>query len=405
MTVPTLPMYTQRNWFDPTPELGKLRAEHPVSRVKAPWGADAWLVTRFDDVRAVLGDTENFDLDSSSIRMIGILQPGDEAAPALPEGVTPEQMQALAEEAALTHAKIRRLLLPEFTPRRVAELAPGVEQHVTAHLDALSAAGPPADFIEIVAKPIPLLVICELLGIPRHEQAEFRRLNTFRLDNTADPDEQMAAVAECHAHMAALVAQHRKDPGGGVLGRLTREHGDEFDDATLAGLVDLLLLAGYESTSAMLGLGVLLLLTNREQLPLLLDDATADGAVEEMLRYLTVAHTTMPRVALNDVVVGDTKIGAGDLVLCSLPAANRDPEFLSDPDRLDLGRTDISAQVAFGHGMHRCFGAPLARMQMRTVYQRLFRRFPDLRLAVAPEDIRFQTAMISYGVTALPVSW
>jgi cytochrome P450 len=401
------PMYTQRNFFDPIPELGKVRAEQPVSKIRTPWGTEAWLVTRFDDVRAVLADGDAFDIDASSVGMIGIMQPGDGAAPGAPEGFTPEQLAAMAaqvEEQALTHAKIRRVLQPEFTPRRTLELTPRVEAHVEAHLDRLVAAGKPADLVEWVARPIPLLVICELLGIPAEEQAEFQRLNSFRLDTTADPAAQLAAVQQCHEHMATLVAQHRISPGEGVLGRLVGEHGAEFDDGTLVGLVDLLLLAGYESTSSMIALGTLLLLQNRDQLPLLLDDASVDVAVEEMLRYLTVAHTTMPRVALKDVTVDGATIAAGDIVLCSLPAANRDPDFTADPDRVDLAR-QFNSHVAFGHGMHRCFGAPLARIQMRVVFQRLFRRLPDLSLAIPVEDVQFRTAMISYGLTSLPVTW
>jgi cytochrome P450 len=393
------PIHARRTWFDPDPELGRLREEQPVSRIRMPWGVDAWLVTRYDDVRAVLGDADTFDIDASSLSLIGVLQPEQPSAVSSDEAA---EEQAQAE--ALTHAKIRRLLLPEFTARRTRELAPRVEALVEEHLDELEQAGSAADLIARFARPIPLLVICELAGVPRSERAEFQHWNTIRLDMTSDPAAQGIAVERAHAHMSAMVREQRKQPGEGVLGRLVGEHGHEFDDATLTGLVDMLLLAGYESTASMIGLGVLLLLRNPEQRALVCDDNTADGAIEEMLRYLSVGHTTMPRVARTDAVVGETKIAAGDIVMCSLPGANRDPDFITDPDRVDLGR-DPCAHVAFGYGVHSCFGAPLARMQLRFAYQRLFGRFPSLRLAIPPEDVQFQMASISYGILSLPVSW
>lgn len=395
----SVPLYARRSYFDPVPELGELREEQPVSRIRMPWGVDAWLVTRYEDVRAVLADSSTFDIDASSVSMIGVMQPDQPST--LDSGETPEER---AEAEALTHAKIRRLLLPEFTARRTRELAPRIEALVDEHLDELEKAGPPADLVAGYARPIPLLAICELVGVPKEDRTEFQRWNTVRLDTTSDPAAKDEAVERAHAHLSELVAKHRKQPGGGVLGRLVAEHGHEFDDATLMGLVDLLLLAGYESTASMIGLGVLLLLRNDKQRALVCDGRTADTAIEEMLRYLTVGHTTMPRIARTSAVVGETSIPAGDIVMCSLPGANRDPGFVADPDRLNLTRA-TNAHVAFGYGMHSCFGAPLARMQLRLAYQRLFERFPALRLATPMEEIRFQTASISYGILSLPVSW
>ncbi|MBV9844425.1 MAG: cytochrome P450 [Kutzneria sp.] len=360
---------------------------------------DAWLVTRYDDVRAVLGDPDTFDVDASSVSMIGVMQPEGSA-----ESDSSETPAERAQAEALTHAKIRRLLLPEFTPRRTRQLAFRVAAFVDEHLDKLAHAGHPADLIALFARPIPLLVICELVGVPKEDRTEFQRWNTVRLDTTSDPRTKAEATKRAHAHMSELVARHRKQPGNGVLGRLVAEHGHEFDDATLTGLVDLLLLAGYESTASMIGLGVLLLLQNPEQRALVCDDETADGAIEEILRYLTVGHTTMPRVARKNTVIGTTKIAAGDIVMCSLPGANRDPDFVEDPDRLDLTR-GFNTHVSFGYGMHSCFGAPLARMQLRFAYRRLFERFPALRLAIPLADVEFQTESISYGILSLPVSW
>ncbi|GAB3888304.1 hypothetical protein GCM10029964_055740 [Kibdelosporangium lantanae] len=240
MSQPTLPIHMRRNYFDPVPELAELRAEQPISRVATPWGLDVWLVTRYEDVRAVFGEGARFDADA-----IGIS----------------------AADINLSHSEIRRLLQPDFTARRVIQLKPRIEKHVAEHLDLLARSDKPADFIETVAKPLPLQLIFELLGLPVETQPEFYRLNSLRLTNTADPQAQADAAAQCRAQMMELVAENRRNPNDGMLGRMVVNHGAEIDDDTITKLVDLILLSGYESTTSMLGLGVLLLLRNPEQIP------------------------------------------------------------------------------------------------------------------------------------------
>lgn len=391
MTTPfSLPVHMQREFFDPVSELGEMRSREPVARVKTPWGTDAWLVTRFEDAMSVLGDDETFEVDPASIGLSEIMVGDHETID--------------GEDRRLTHAQVRRLLQPTFTARRINHLSPAIERHVEHHLDLLADADRPADFVKLVGKPVPLLVLCELLGIDPRDRAEFLRLNGFRLDNSTDPATQFAAAAQCRAHISTLVSEQRNNPGDGVIGTLVREHGERLDDALITGLVDLLLLAGYESVASMLGIGVLLLLENPDKLPTVLDDSTVADAMEEMLRYLSTGHVTLPRTVRKPATLGDAEMAIGDVVLCSVPAANRDPDFVADPDQLDLLRKH-NAHIAFGYGVHRCFGAPLARVQMRACYQQLFRRFPTLRVAVAREDIPFQTAMTAYGVAELPVTW
>jgi cytochrome P450 len=208
---------------------------------------------------------------------------------------------------------------------------------------------------------------------------------------------------ESKAYLAELVARARVEPGDDLLGVLARDETAGLDDREMGGIADLLLLAGHETTANMLGLGVLALLRHPDQLRLLREEPDrADAAVEELLRWLTVVHTGVPRVTTTEVSLGGHALGPGELIVCSLPAADRDPALVPDPDRLDITR-DAGSHVAFGHGAHHCLGAPLARMELRIAFPALARRFPGLRL-VGPEP-RYRSEQVVYGVAALPVSW
>lgn len=218
-------------------------------------------------------------------------------------------------------------------------------------------------------------------------------------------EERAAAGAESLAYMADLVARQRAEPGDDLLGMLVREHGGELTDQEMAGIGDLLLLAGHETTASMLGLGTALLLLNPDQLALLRDrPGSVDAAVEELLRYLTIVHSTVPRTARTDVVIGGQLIRAGDRVLCSLPAANRDGGLGGGMDRLDLTREPVP-HLAFGYGAHYCLGAHLARMEMRTAFPALLQRFSSLRLAMPIEEVAFRASSPVYGLESLPVTW
>lgn len=297
------------------------------------------------------------------------------------------------------------MLTGEFTVKRMRRLQPRIEAIVTGHLDDMQRGGPPTDLIESFALPIPSLVICELLGVPYADRAGFQRRSGLRLDMSRPPQERGAAAAESLQYMAELVARQRAEPGDDLLGMLVRDHGDELTDRELVGIGDLLLLAGHETTASMLGLGSALLLLHPDQLTLLRDrPAAVDAAVEELLRYLTIVHSTAPRTARTDVVIGGQLIRAGDRVLCSLPVANRSGGLGGDMDRLDLAR-EPAPHLAFGHGIHHCLGAPLARMEMRTAFPALLRRFPSLRLAVPIEEVPFRAFSFVYGLQSLPVTW
>jgi cytochrome P450 len=218
-------------------------------------------------------------------------------------------------------------------------------------------------------------------------------------------DERMELGRAGRAYMESLVARAKRDPGEDMLGMLVREHGAELTDDELVGIGNLLLIAGHETTSNMLGLGTLALLQHPEQLALVRDDpAVVAPAVEELLRWLTIVHSGVVRTATVDVELAGHTIPAGDLVVCSLPTANRDPALLRDPETLDVTR-GAAGHVAFGHGVHHCLGAPLARMEMRIAFPALLRRFPGLALDVPFADVPFRAFHFIYGLQALPVRW
>jgi len=382
--LPALPVHFRRERFDPVPELARLREQEPVSRTTLLSGPEAWLVTRHQDVREVLSDSERFSIKSGQSPIDSVLLTDD----------PPE------------HTRLRKMLAPEFTSRRMDWLRPRVEAIVAEHLDAMEQAGPSVDLVAEFALPIPSLVICELLGVPYADRAEFQERSTRRLDLTLTLPERLAIGDTSRAYTAELVARKRQEPDGALISTLIREHGDELSDDELIDIADLLLIAGHESTSTMLGIGTLVLLLHPEQVELIRsDDARVDQAVEELMRYLTISHSAVPRIALADTEIAGVPIKTGDLVDCSFVGANRDEEvFGAEAGRFDIRRKS-GAHIAFGHGIHHCLGAPLARMEMRIAYPALLRRFPGLRLAVPVEEIEFRAHSVVYGVESLPVTW
>jgi cytochrome P450 len=389
MTATVLPLHMTRDGLDPGPGLAALRAGAGVERISTLVGVDAWLVTRYADIRAVLSDPVRFS----------------NAVPPLPGTVVSAPDGNLLALDPPDHTRLRRLLRRDFTTRQVARLRPRIEAIVTEHLDAMERCGPPADLVADFALPIPSLVICELLGVPWADRVEFQSRSARQLDLSLTNAERDAVQRERRAYMSGLVEQARRAPGADLLGMLVREHGEDLSHAELVGLADLLLLAGHETTSTVIGLAVLALLQRPEQLAALRDDPDAEAsAVEELLRFLSVVHTGAPRIVTTDVEIAGVTIPAGDLVLCSLPAGNRDPAVIEDPDRLDL-RRGAPGHLAFGHGLHHCLGAPLARAELQIALPALLRRLPRLALAVAPEEIVPLTSRVVYGLSALPVTW
>jgi cytochrome P450 len=393
------PLHMRRDSFSPTAELGRIREGEGVRQVTNTFGLQVYLVTRHEDVKAVLADHERFSNERPpGFPAQGVAQPTEE------EAATARAGNLLGLDPP-DHSRLRRMLTPEFTIRRIKRLEPRIVEIVEAQLDAMEMSGAPVDLVENFALPIPSLVICELLGVPYDDREDFQRRSARQLDFSVPMPERIELAREGRAYMTTLVARARRQPGEDILGMLVREHGDELTDDELIGVAGLLLLAGHETTSNMLGLGVLALLRHPEQLALVRDVPEAVGpAVEELLRWLSIVQTAIPRFATTDVEVAGVGIPAGKLVFASLPSGNRDAGFIDSPEVLDI-RRGAPGHLAFGHGVHHCLGAPLARMEMRIAFPALLRRFPNLALAEDFADVAFRTWNFIYGLKSLEVSW
>jgi cytochrome P450 len=379
----TTPLEMSRDRFDPSPDLREVAARPGLPRITSVFGP-ARLAVRHEDVRAVYGNSVEFSNGAQSR-----LQGSEDVGFIL--GYDPP-----------AHTRLRRMLSPEFTVRRMRAMRPRIEEIVDDALSAMAAAGPGVDLVAEFALPVPSLVICELLGVPYADRAAFQSLTSRQLDFAVPLDERMRAGEEMGQYLADLVRQHQQAPGEDLIGALITQHGGDLSFAELVGLASMLLIAGHETTSNMLGLGSLLLLVNPDQLALMRDDpAVVDGGIEELLRYLSVVHFGLPREVVTELTVGGDQLSVGELVVCSIILANRD---LPDGERFDVTRPP-TPHLAFGHGIHHCVGAPLARLEMAVAFPALLRRFPTLRLAVPPSEIAFRTTSPVYGVQALPVAW
>jgi cytochrome P450 len=383
-----------RTGLDPVAELRRRREEQPVSRLDL-FGNTVWLVTRHADVRRVLGDAKTFSNDFANLLAAG----GDDA-----------DELGLADPGGLgfrdppEHTRLRALLAPSFSARRLDVLLPRIREVVESRLDELEKAGSPADLVELFATAVPALVIGEFLGVPRDEQMEFGKLAAGRFDLIESIMAPLDSAAASIDYLLGLIDRQRANPGGGLLGRLISENPD-IDDRELAGLADGLLVGGHETTASMLALGTLVLLTDPERAALVRDEGSdIDRIVEELLRYLTVVQVAFPRFARTATEIARQAVAEGDLVLCSLSSADRDAALGPDMERLDLTRAPTS-HLAFAYGIHHCLGAQLARLELRVAFPALLRRFPALRLAVDPAEVRYRERSIVYGVEELPVAW
>ncbi|MBD0711573.1 MULTISPECIES: cytochrome P450 [unclassified Streptomyces] len=388
---PLTSVFYRRDGLDPGPELRAAQREEPVRHVQDFWlytTGEYWLVTRHADVRRVLADSETFamhDPDRSRI-------------------LPPELLNADAPE----HTRLRHVLAPEFTVKRVRGLEPMITAAVDGLLDGMESTGAPADLMSAFALPLPAMVICDLLGVPVEDREDFQRRARISLDLSLPMEQRLAANQRSHDYMAVLVEGKRRNPDERLIGRLIREHDDAVSDDELVGVADILLLAGHETVSNMIGLATLALLTHPEQAARLRsaapDDPVIGTAVEELLRHLAVSSTALARTARRDTDIAGVAIKAGDQVVCQLPVANRDPALGTGMDHLDIEREPVS-HLTFGHGVHRCLGASLAQAELRVALPALLRRFPRLALTCAPEDLPYRHNHEVYGLYSLPVTW
>lgn len=380
----------RRNGLDPVPALAQLRSQAPVHKLPLSMGMNVWLVTGHKEAKAVLGDTGKFSNDFAYL--VGRAGLSAEHNPG-----------GLGFTDPPVHTRLRRLLTPEFTMRRLARLAPAIDAIVAERLDAMAQVDGPVDIVREFATPIPSLVICELLGVPPEDREAFQELSINRFDLFGGVGASIDVMSQAVSALMDIAAKQRDRPGDGLLGMIIKEHGDEVDDRELAELADGVLTGGFETTASMLALGILVLLQDPESFKLVRDDdAAVPGFVEELLRYLAVVQVAFPRYAREDTEIAGVRVQRGDMIVCSLSGANRDDALGSGMQRCEPARPP-SPHLAFGHGLHRCVGAELARMELRSAYPALVRRFPAMRLAVAAEDLSFRKASIVYGLDSLPV--
>ncbi|MFI6096327.1 cytochrome P450 [Lentzea sp. NPDC051213] len=377
----------RRNGLDPVPELARMHAAGPITRLPLP--VTVWLVTGYDAAKRVLVDAESFSNDFSHFKELGVFSA--EAPGGLGFSDPPE------------HTRLRKVLTPEFTMRRLSRLVPRIETIVADQLDIMSMKDGPVDLVEDFALPVPALTICELLGVPASEREEFQRRSVARFDLGGAATASLSAVSESIVYFRELVRAQRLAPTDGLLGELVRKHGDELDDDELAGLADGLVTGGFETTASMISLGTLAMLRSPDLMDHVRGDEEAvSGLVDELLRHLTVVQVAFLRVARRDVDIAGTKVRAGDIVACSLSQANRDPSVYGAPDDICPERS-AGQHLAFGYGAHRCIGAELAKMELRIAYPALAKRFPRMRLAVEPGALSFRKLSIVYGLHSLPV--
>lgn len=386
--------------FAPPDEYARLRAEEPISKVLAPTGQVAWLVTRYDDVRQLLVDPR---------------VSADRRHPNMPltEEVTPQTRRNIAAVGRSLigldqpeHGPRRRMLITEFTVRRMHAMRPHIQHTVDDLVDAILAGPRPVDLVSELALPVPTRTLCELLGLPDDAGELIQRSATAQLRRSVSAEERQRTSAELRAYVDRLITRKEADPSDDLLGRLITNNRQTrlYDHDLLVGLTMLLLVAGHETTASMIALGVTALLSHPDQVHRIIEDPAAVGpVVEELLRYFTVVDA-LPRVAAADIPIGGVTIRQGDGILLSFASADWDEDAFTAADSLDPTR-NARKHLAFGYGIHQCIGQNLAREELQVVFRTLFTRIPDLRLATSLAELPFKKDSNIYGLDHLPVTW
>jgi cytochrome P450 len=399
MTGQPMPFPPQRSMpLEPPSEYAVLRKHKPLIKARIWDGSEAWLITRYEDFRNMLGDSR-FSADITR-----------QGYPTLNAGmkVARGNYRSLISMDAPEHTAHRRMLTAEFTVKRINAFRPRLQKIVDDLIDNMLAKGGSLDLVEHLALPIPSLAICELLGVPYEDHDFFQSRANIIASQTTTKEVAMQATKElCEDYLRELIRTKDRDPGDDVLSRLivNQMRPGNLSEQDLVSMVRLLLIAGHETTANFTAMGVLLLLQHPEQLRALREEpALIPQAVEEILRYLDITHLGRRRVALEDVQLGEQLIRAGEGVIALSLSANRDDDVFPEPDTFNIHR-EARHHVSFGYGVHQCLGQPLARAELQIVFETLFRRIPALRLAVPMESLQFKYEMFIYGVKSLPVAW
>jgi cytochrome P450 len=397
---PRLP-FDRPNALDAPQLYEELRNQGPLVRVITPAGDPAWMVTTFEATRAVLAD-----------HRFGRSHPNPEQAARITQAAIMDGPNGDFETEERDHRRLRRLLAPAFAAPRMRRLSDRIAEFTTACLDNMESArraapDDPVDLHELLSFPIPVLVICELLGVPFEDRARFRDLSVRIADYDGGPDAQQA-MAEFGGYMLGLAKAKLADPQPDVISDLAAAQAEDpaFTDADLALMATGLLFAGHETTATRISLGTLFLLSDPARRDRFVADPAGqvESTVEEILRLSSTGSTGLLRYAHEDVEIEGVTIQRGDAVLISIDSANRDEANFAEPATFDPTRKP-NVHVAFGYGAHVCIGANLARTELRTVFPLLFTRFPTLQLAVPAADIKMRTHHLAGGVESMPVRW
>lgn len=382
--------------FAPPPEYKRLREETPITRVRLYDGRAAWLFTRYNDIRTVLAhpavsaETLNPDFP--------FLNPGDKVS---------KRAQSFQRWDDPRHATRRRMLMPHFTIKRINAMRPRVAAMIDDIYDRMVATGPPLDFVEHMALALPSRVACELLGVDYTNHEFFESRFAVRLDRRATAESVEAANSEVRAFVDEVVRSKYGADKQDLFGQFVTQHVEtgkvSHEDAVTDAV--LLLLAGHETTANMIALGTLVLLRHPAQLARIqADKSLVPGAVEELLRFLTISQSMGVRVAKEAFEISGQRIEPGDGLIVPVAAGNWDDSVFECPERLDVER-DARGHLTFGFGPHVCLGQPLARMELNVVFSSLFDRFPGLRIDIPFEEVAFKFDAVFYGLHNLPVSW
>lgn len=389
--------------FEPPPELRRLSAEQPLCPVRLINGETGWLTSDYETSRAVLTDRRFSNRRIFGRQPFGSLEHwlAEERAEAKEGG-----LPFVNEVDPPDHTRRRRAMMSHLTVARLAERRDRFQAIVDRALDAMEEAGPPADFVEHVAFPVPALVLCELFAFPEEDRHIFVDLSKRVRDPSFSPEEIGPARQQMNAYTEEVIAERRRDLGDDMLSVIIRE--GELSDAELVKDMIGIFEAGHETTTAQLGYTLLLLMQRRELWEAFkADPSTVDGLVEEALRYLTItAMNTTERLALEDVELGDLTIKEGETVVVSLLGPNRDPKHFPNPDDFDPSRENARSHLGFGFGIHQCLGQHVSRLETKLAFSSLVQRFPDIELATGLDEIEWLVdEHQAAGPTTLPVKW
>ena len=369
--------------------------EEPGLRRAMYQGRPAWVVSRYQDIRAALVDSR---LSAQTI--------ADALMPAGTDDNTPVMFARIDDPE---HNRLRRMMTRDFTFRRADGMRPQIQAIVDRYLDEMIGNGPPADLVRDFALPVPSLVIALLLGVPSADLEHFHRNTTVALDTKSSDEQKAQAFGAMFTHIRELVDLKEHDPSDDLMSRLVTGYvaTGQLNRETAAMNGAIMMQAGHETTANMIGLGTVALLEHPdvfERLGHTEDQTVIANIVEELMRYLTIVHSEVERVATEDLTLGGQLIRAGDMLVMNLPAGNWDTEFVDHPETLDVDR-NVRGHLGFGYGVHQCIGQNLARVEMQIAFATLARRLPGLRLAVPPDELRFKGESGIYGMKELPVTW